>query len=142
MFTGDWGNANIKPLFDPGTAKSKESWAMELFCAADDETKFEEVKAVSPFAGRMVIAANLYTRSGYLGDVQRFMHTKGGIEMDVVSSAIKSIIRERGFADSWNKYLLVFESGKDSGDAEVFHIGRNKKPEFEKPSAGLQKNNI
>lgn len=115
--------------FDCSARSSNEAdWAAMLFEARENNDEFSAIKLNSPFDGKMVIVADYYTSARYHGDVQQFMDARGGVEIDIVSSVVKSIIRGKGFSAAWNKYVLVFESGKDGGGAGVFHIGENKRP--------------
>ncbi|HUX35828.1 MAG TPA: hypothetical protein VMV71_02230 [Candidatus Paceibacterota bacterium] len=120
--------------FDCSARPTNESdWATVMFDVRENADEFGAIKLNSPFAGKKIIAANYYMSSGYHGDIDWLMEMKG--EIDITSSFIRAIIRGRGFSDSWNRYILVFDPSKGMESAEVFHIGKNEKPEIKKPAA-------
>jgi len=143
MFTGDWGNANeIKFLFDAKKTDPGESWVKEIFGAANDDVRFKEVKATSPFAGKVVIAVSYCAGTKLYGDICDFAEANGGI--DVVSSIVKSAIRSKGWRvhDS-DDYVLIFDQlsvfgrQQGAGNVEVFWMG-SKKPGVESPESARQ----
>ncbi|MDP2741272.1 MAG: hypothetical protein Q8O66_01110 [bacterium] len=146
MFTGDWGNANqIRTLFDAGKTNSGESWAKEIFGAANDEAKFQKTKATSPFAGNVVIVVSYGIHASFGGDISSFVNANGGI--DVVSSIVKNAIRSKGWSvHDFDDYLLAFDqlsifgNKNGAGNVEVFWMGsRNGAKSPESAQRGIRK---
>ncbi len=112
-------------------------WARTIFEAANDETKFKEVKTISPFADKVVIAVSYGVSTELCGDIYDFADANGGT--DVVSSIVKNAIRSRKWrVHDFDDYVLVFDqlsvfgNKNGAGNVEVFWMGsRNgaKNPE-------------